>query len=143
MVRAREGDTVRVHYTGTLSDGSIFDSSHGREPLEFTLGAGRVIAGFEEAVNGMAPGEERKVTVPAAQAYGSRRDELVFEVPRAQFPDDLQPAVGLEVQLTQGGQRAVARIAEVTEETVTLDANHPLAGRDLTFDLELVGIAES
>lgn len=140
MATAREGDTVRVHYTGSLSDGSVFDSSRGRDPLEFTLGEGRVIAGFDDAVSGMAQGEERQVIIPAEQAYGSRRDELVFAVPKEQFPDEMEPAVGLEVQLTQGGQRAVARIAEVTEESVTLDANHPLAGRDLTFDLELVEV---
>lgn len=140
MDKAQAGDTVRVHYTGSLEDGSVFDSSRGRDPLEFTLGEGRVIAGFDEAVTGMAPGEERTVTVPADHAYGDRRDELVFAVPRGQFPDGMEPAVGLEVQLSQGGQRAVARIAEVSDETVTLDANHPLAGKDLTFDLELVEI---
>ena len=143
MKSASEGDTVRVHYTGTLSDGSVFDSSRGREPLEFTLGEGRVISGFDDAVTGMSPGEERQVTIPADQAYGGRRDELVFDVPRTQFPEGMEPAVGLEVQLTQGGQRAVARIAEVTEASVTLDANHPLAGRDLTFELELVEIDRS
>ena len=140
MERANEGDTVRVHYTGSLSDGSVFDSSRGREPLEFTLGEGRVISGFDEAVTGMSPGQERQVTIPADQAYGGRRDDLVFAVPRTQFPEGMEPAVGLEVQLTQGGQRAVARIAEVSDESVTLDANHPLAGKDLTFDLELVEI---
>lgn len=140
MDRAQAGDTVRVHYTGSLDDGSVFDSSRGRDPLEFTLGEGRVIAGFDEAVTGMSPGEERTVTVPADHAYGGRREELVFAVPRGQFPDEMEPAVGLEVQLSQGGQRAVARIAEVSDETVTLDANHPLAGKDLTFDLELVEI---
>lgn len=141
MEQAHEGDTVRVHYTGSLADGSIFDSSRGRDPLEFTLGEGRVISGFDEAVAGMGPGEERQVTIPADQAYGSRQDELVFEVPREQFPDEIQPAVGLEVQVSQGGQVAVARIADLSDETVVLDANHPLAGKDLTFDLELVEIS--
>jgi peptidylprolyl isomerase len=141
MARAREGNTVRVHYTGSLADGSVFDSSRGKDPLEFTLGAGRVIAGFDDAVTGMEPGEERQVIIPAEQAYGSRRDELVFAVPREQFPTELRPEVGLQVQLTQGGQRAVARVAELSDESVTLDANHPLAGQDLTFDLELVEIS--
>lgn len=141
MEQARDGDTVRVHYTGSLADGSIFDSSRGRDPLEFTLGAGRVIAGFDEAVTGMKPGDERQVTIPPDQAYGEHRDELVFEIPRAQFPPDMPPEVGLEVQLSRGGQRAKVRIAEVTEEIVRLDANHPLAGKALIFDLELVAIS--
>lgn len=140
MGQAREGDTVHVHYTGTLSDGSVFDSSRGREPLEFTLGGGQVIAGFDEAVTGMSPGEEREVTIPADQAYGDRREEMVLRVPRAQFPGEPEPEVGMQVQLSQGGQRIVARIAEVSDDSVTLDANHPLAGQDLTFALELVRI---
>ncbi len=140
MERASTGDTVRVHYTGTLADGSVFDSSRGREPLEFTLGEGRVIAGFDSAGSGMSPGEERQVIIPAEEAYGSHRPELVFTVPRDQFPDGMEPAVGLEVQLTQGGQQAIARISEVADGSVTLDANHPLAGRELTFDLQLVEI---
>jgi peptidylprolyl isomerase len=140
MPHAQSGDTVRVHYTGTLADGSVFDSSRGRDPLEFTLGEGRVIAGFDDAIAGMAPGEERQVIIPADQAYGSRRDELVISVSRDQFPAGMEPAVGMEVELTQGGQRAVARITEMADEEVTIDANHPLAGRDLTFDLELVEI---
>ena len=141
MEQAHQGDTVRVHYTGSLDDGSIFDSSRGRDPLEFTLGEGRVIAGFDEAVAGMAPGDERQVTIPAERAYGSRQDELVIEVPREQFPDDLQPAVGLQVQLSRDGQVAVARVAEVADDKVVLDANHPLAGKDLIFELELVEIS--
>ena len=140
MAQASTGDTVRVHYTGTLSDGSVFDSSRGRDPLEFTLGEGRVIAGFDDAVSGMEPGEERQVIIPAAEAYGEHRSELVFPVPRSQFPEGMEPEAGLEVQITQGDQRAVARITEVADETVTLDANHPLAGKELTFDLQLVEI---
>ena len=140
MERASTGDTVRVHYTGTLADGSVFDSSRGREPLEFTLGEGRVISGFDSAITGMSAGEERQVIIPAEEAYGDHRPELVFTVPRDQFPDGMEPQVGLEVQLTQGGQRAIARISEVADGSVTLDANHPLAGRELTFDLQLVEI---
>ena len=140
MERASAGDTVRVHYTGTLADGSVFDSSRGREPLEFTLGEGRVIAGFDAAVSGMTPGEERQVIIAATEAYGEHRPELVFTVPRDQFPEGMEPQIGLEVQLTQGDQRAIARISEIAADSVTLDANHPLAGRDLTFDLQLVAI---
>jgi peptidylprolyl isomerase len=140
MTEAREGDTVRVHYTGTLANGSVFDSSRGREPLEFTLGEGRVIAGFDEAVTGMTPGEERQVTIPADEAYGSHREELVITISRDQFPEGMEPAVGLQLQLGQGGQRLVARITSVAADAVTLDANHPLAGEDLTFDLELIEI---
>lgn len=141
MDRASAGDTVRVHYTGTLADGSVFDSSRGREPLEFTLGEGRVIAGFDAAVSGMTPGEERQVIIGAAEAYGEHRPDLVFTVPRDQFPDGMEPQIGLEVQLSQGDQRAIARVAEVATAAVTLDANHPLAGRELTFDLQLAEIA--
>ena len=140
MAQARAGDTVRVHYTGTLSDGSVFDSSRGRDPLEFTLGEGRVISGFDDAVSGMEPGEERQVIIPAGEGYGEHRSELVFPVPRSELPEGMEPAPGLEVQISQGDQRAVARITEVADDTVTLDANHPLAGQELTFDLQLVEI---
>lgn len=140
MERASAGDTVRVHYTGTLADGSVFDSSRGRDPLEFKLGEGGVIAGFDAAVTGMTTGEERQVIIAANEAYGEHRPDLVFNVPRDQFPEGMEPQIGLEVQLSQGDQRAIARISEVGAETVTLDANHPLAGRDLTFDLQLVEI---
>ena len=137
MEQARDGDTVRVHYTGRLDDGTVFDSSHGREPLEFTVGAGQVIPGFEEAVSGMSPGEEKTVTIPANEAYGSRREEMVVRVPRERFPDHIQPQPGQQLQMVQGDQVAVVKVLEATGEEVTLDANHPLAGQDLTFDLRL------
>jgi peptidylprolyl isomerase len=140
MAQAKAGDTVKVHYTGRLDDGSVFDSSQGRAPLEFTVGGGQVIPGFDEAISGMSPGEEKTVTIPAGQAYGPRRDELMLVVPRDQFPDDIEPQVGQQLQMTQGNQVAVVTITGMAEENVTLDANHPLAGQDLTFDLELVGI---
>ena len=140
MAQARSGDTVRVHYTGRLDDERVFDSSDGREPLEFTLGEGRVIAGFEKAVEGMEVGEERTVTIPAAEAYGEHRTQMVATVPREQFPPHIEPKVGQQLQMTHDGHNLPVRVTDVTGETVTLDANHPLAGENLTFDLELVEI---
>jgi peptidylprolyl isomerase len=140
MEAAKPGDRVRVHYTGTLGDGSTFDSSAGREPLEFTVGSGQVIPGFESAVSGMRPGDERTITIPAAEAYGAHRDELVIEVERARLPNDLDPAVGQQLQLSQEGQSFMVRVTGVNAEHITLDANHPLAGEDLTFQLQLVEI---
>lgn len=137
----KNGDTVLVHYTGTLNDGTEFDSSRDREPLEFTLGEGMLIPGFEKAVLGMTKvGDNVKVTIPAADAYGDRIDELVISVPRDQVPPHIEPEVGLMLQLmTDDGEMEVG-ITEVTDEAVTLDANHPLAGQDLTFEIELVEI---
>ncbi|HEU4563145.1 MAG TPA: peptidylprolyl isomerase [Gemmatimonadaceae bacterium] len=140
MKEAKAGDTVRVHYTGTLSDGSIFDSSRGRAPLEFTIGSGQVIAGFDEAVAGMHVGDDKKVTIAAEDAYGPRRSDLMLRVDRAQFPEHLAPAVGQQLQLSQENELFVVTVREVTDDSVLLDANHPLAGEDLTFDLELVEI---
>jgi FKBP-type peptidyl-prolyl cis-trans isomerase 2 len=141
MEQARTGDTVRIHYTGKLGDGEVFDSSRDREPLEFTLGGGQVIAGFDAAVTGMQPGDEKTVTIPAEEAYGPRRDEMVGEVPRAQFPPNIEPQVGQQLQMQQNGQSFVVTVAGVSDDVVRLDANHPLAGKDLTFELELVEIA--
>lgn len=140
MEFAKSGDTVRVHYTGTLDDGSIFDSSDGRDPLEFTLGSGQVIPGFDEAVSGMKPGEERRVTIAAPEAYGDRKDDLLITVERAQLPPDIAPEVGQQLQLSQEGRSFVVTVADVNPESITLDANHPLAGEDLTFNLHLVSI---
>lgn len=137
---AKAGDTVRVHYTGTLGDGSVFDSSEGRDPLEFTVGSGQVIPGFDQAVSGMSPGDERRVTIPADEAYGSRKDDLVIVVDRAQLPPDIDPAVGQQLQLSQEGRAFVVTVTDVAPDSITLDANHPLAGEDLTFELQLVGI---
>jgi peptidylprolyl isomerase len=140
-MKAKQGDTVQVHYTGTLDDGRVFDSSEGRNPLEFTLGSGQVIKGFDAAVDGMSPGDSRRVTIPAHEAYGARRDDLVAVVDRDQFPDDLQPEVGQQLQVSQDGQTYVVIVTDVNAENVTLDANHPLAGQDLTFELQLVSMS--
>lgn len=135
---ATHGDTVRVHYTGTLEDGTKFDSSEGREPLEFTLGQGQVIPGFDAGVAGMEPGETKTVKVPADEAYGPRREEMMLQVSPDQFPEDMNPTVGQQLQLQQpDGESVVVRVAEIADDGVTLDANHPLAGEDLTFELTL------
>ena len=140
MAEAKPGDTVRVHYTGTLDSGEVFDSSEGREPLQFTLGAGQVIPGFDEAVEGMQPGDEKRVTIPSGEAYGPRRGELTLVVDRGQFPPDIDPQVGQQLQMSSGEQVFVVTVVDVSDAGVTLDANHPLAGQDLTFDLSLVEI---
>ena len=134
------GDTVRVHYTGTLDDGQQFDSSRGLDPLTFTLGDGSVIQGFDDAVTGMSVGDEKRVTIPAAEAYGPRRDELTLRLPRTDLPTDLELEEGSQLRMEQGEQSIVVTVREMDEESVTLDANHPLAGESLTFDLELVEI---
>lgn len=141
MQSAKAGDIVRVHYKGLLDDGSVFDSSEGRDPLEFTLGAGQVIPGFEQAVAGMTPGDERRITIPPDEAYGARRDDLVLVVDRSEMPADVEPAPGQQLQLSQEGQSFIVTITDASSENVTLDANHPLAGQQLTFDLQLVDIA--
>ncbi|MEX2581735.1 MAG: peptidylprolyl isomerase [Gemmatimonadota bacterium] len=140
MSQAKQGNTVQIHYTGRLSDGTVFDSSEGRDPLEFTIGEGQVIPGFERAVEGMAEGEQQTVTIPPPDAYGEPKPDLVFAVPRAQFPPEIDPEIGQRLQMQQGEQVAVVVVRDVAEEAVTLDANHPLAGEDLTFEVELVGI---
>ena len=137
-----EGDMVSVHYTGKLDDGTVFDSSVGGEPLQFTVGAGQVIPGFEQAVIGMKLGESVTVTIPAAEAYGPHREDLVIVVDRSELPADIDPQVGGQIVggLAGGGQMTVV-IIEVTDSSVTVDANHRLAGKDLTFDIELVDIS--
>ena len=138
---ARDGDIVDVHYTGTLEDGSEFDSSEGKDPLQFTVGAGQMIAGFENAVYGMKVGETKTVTIPSAEAYGPHDENLVMEINRDELPEDIEPTVGLQIGVTyEGGQQGSATVTEVTETTVTLDANHFLAGKDLIFELKLVKI---
>ena len=141
MTEAKLGDTVRVHYTGKLEDGTVFDSSLDRDPVEFTLGAGQVIPGFEQAVVGMSPGESKTVEVPADQAYGPYREELVQEIDRELVPEDLKLEVGQQLALRLSPGRSIrVTVTKLTESKVTLEANHPLAGKDLTFDLQLVEI---
>lgn len=141
MTQAQHGDTVKIHYTGTLDDGTVFDSSEGHDPLEFTLGSGQVIVGFEEAVTGMGSGEKKQVTIPADKAYGQRNEEMVIQAPRDQVPPDIKPEVGQQLQMGgPDGETVIVRVVEITDEHVTLDANPPLAGKDLTFDIELVAI---
>lgn len=141
MQQATRGDTVHVHYRGTLDDGSEFDSSAGGDPIVFTLGAGEVIPGFEEAIEGMAAGEKKTTHINAQNAYGDRREELVFQVARDQMPEggDIEVGDMLRVGFPDGSSAAV-QVAAVEGATVTLDANHPLAGKNLTFELELVAI---
>ena len=140
---AKAGDTVQVHYKGTLADNSVFDSSEGRDPLEFTIGSEQVIPGFETAVNGMKKGDKKTVTIQSSDAYGEHRAELVVNLEREKLPEDLEPEVGRQLQLSgPEGQTAIMTIVDFNEATITLDANHPLAGKDLTFEIELVGIGE-
>ena len=141
MATATNGDTVHVHYTGKLDDGTVFDSSDGRDPLAFTVGSGQVVPGFEEAVAGMQVGDSKTVRIAPGDAYGERRDDLVLDVPTDQLPDGLEPEVGMELGLRgQDGQTMPVRVAAVGSDAITLDANHPLAGKTLTFDVELVSI---
>lgn len=141
MERAKNGDTVSVHYTGKLRDGTVFDSSTQREPLKFTLGERQVITGFEQAVEGMTAGEKKTVQIPADEAYGPHHDELVFQVERENLPNEIDPEVGQRLAFQRpDGQTVPLTVTDVTGSAVTLDANHPLAGRELTFDLELVEI---
>jgi len=141
MTEARNGDTVRVHYTGTLKDGKVFDTSTNREPLEFTLGEGRIIPGFEQAVIGMSPGETKTAEVPSGEAYGPRHDELTVVMDRTELPSDLEPRIGMQLQGNRhDGTSIVVTVTGISESDVTLDANHPLAGEDLTFDIQLVEI---
>lgn len=137
---AIKGDLVRVHYQGTLSDGTVFDSSEGREPLEFTLGEGMVIPGFDAAVTGLEVGGSVTRTIPAMDAYGPAREEMVIKIPKDQFPEDMPLEVGQELQLQGPEGYLVAQIVAIEEDGIVLDANHPLAGEDLTFAITLESI---
>lgn len=142
MAQAKQGDTVKVHYTGKLDDGRVFDSSENRDPLEFTIGTGQVIAGFEEGVVGMEAGDNKTVNIPADKAYGEHHKEMTVQVDRSNLPEGMEPEVGDQLQV-QGpdGMPVVVTVSELTESTITLDANHPLAGKDLTFEIQLVEVA--
>lgn len=141
MQQVKNGDTVKVHYHGTLADGTTFDSSEGREPLEFEVGSGSVIAGFDSGVTGMTVGEKKTINIAVDEAYGQKQEDLFMEFPLDRFPSDMEPEVGMQLNMSNGAdQNFPVIIKEVREDTVVLDANHPLAGEDLTFDLELVEI---
>jgi len=141
MSQAKTGDNVKIHYTGTLDDGSQFDSSEGREPLAFTLGSGQVIPGFDDAVSGMAVGEKKTVRLEATQAYGERHEEMVQQVPKSALPADMEVELGMPLQAHgPDGQVMNLVVTGLSEESIQVDGNHPLAGKALTFAIELVSI---
>ena len=141
MSTIKSGDTVRIHYTGTLTTGETFDSSDGRDPLEFVVGSGQIIPGLDVAIPGMAVGDKKTVDVPCAQAYGETNPDARQSVPRSEIPDNIPLDLGTQLQMqTPQGQVMHVTVAEVTETEVTLDANHALAGKDLIFAIEMVGI---
>ncbi len=141
MAQVKSGDKIKVHYHGKLTNGETFDSSTGREPLEFEVGSGMVIPGFDEGVTGMTVGEKKTVSIPFAEAYGPKNPEMVIEMPKDRFPEDMPVEVGMPLMMSdQQGQQFQVTIVDIKEEAVMLDANHPLAGQDLIFDLELVEI---
>lgn len=142
MQQVKKGDTVKIHYHGKLTDGTTFDSSEGRDPLEFEVGSGQVIPGFDQGVTGMAVGEKKTIHIPADEAYGQKQEDMIMEFPKDRFPEDMTPEVGMQLNMSNGqGQNFPVVIVEVRESVVVLDANHPLAGEDLIFDLELVDIS--
>lgn len=142
-MNAKKGDTVKVHYKGTLTDGTEFDSSVGKDPLEFEVGAGMMIKGFDNAVNGMEVGEKVSVSIVAEEAYGERNEELIYKIPAEQIPESLDPKVGQTLSMQHpDGQSIPVQVVEVTKEFIGIDANHQLAGKELVFEIELVEIAE-
>lgn len=141
MAQAQNGDTVRIHYTGRLEDGTVFDSSEDRDPLEFTIGEEQVIPGFEEAVEGMQEGESKTAEIPSEAAYGEHRDDLVVSVPRDRLPEGMDPDVGERLQMqSPDGHTFNATVVDTDASSLEMDANHPLAGKDLTFEIELVKV---
>ncbi|MEQ8195350.1 MAG: peptidylprolyl isomerase [Rhodospirillales bacterium] len=141
MSQAKPGDTVRFHYTGTLTDGSVFSSSAGQDPLTVTLGEGAILPDLDAALTGMTAGDNATVEIEAAKAYGGHETDLVYEVPRDKFPPELQLQPGMQLEAaTPDGQSLAITVVELSDETVTVDQNHPLAGKDLTFAVELVEI---
>lgn len=142
MAQVKEGDTVLVHYTGILDDGTVFDSSRNREPLRFTIGSGQIISGFEEALIGMSTGESKKVKILAENAYGLPRQDMIAVIEKKELPSHVTPQIGQRMEITQpDGQAFSVEVVSMTETTITLDANHPLAGKDLNFDITLVEVA--
>ena len=143
MTQVKENNTVKVHYTGKLADGQVFDTSEGKEPLAFTLGEGRLIPGFEKGLIDMKLNEKKTINLTKDEAYGDPREDLIIEVPKTELPQEMTPEVGMGlVSRTPEGQEMNLMVVEVREETVVLDGNHPLAGKDLIFDLEVVEISE-
>ncbi len=141
MTQAKVGDTVKIHYTGTLEDGTQFDSSAGRDPLEFSLGSGQVIPGFDKAVQGMDVGEKKSVVIPCEDAYGERLEEMIHDVPRSALPEGLEPTEGMALQAqSPDGQVVNLTVVGLAETSISVDGNHPLAGKSLNFDIELVEI---
>lgn len=141
MSKAQANDTVKVHYTGKLTSGEVFDSSLNRDPLQFTVGEGQMIKGFDEAVNGMEINEKKTVTIISDEAYGPVREDLIQDIPKTQLPDDLKPEIGQTLVATgPEGQQTQVLVADVSDEAIKIDANHPLAGKDLVFEIELVEI---
>lgn len=141
MQQAQNGDKVKVHYHGKLRSGETFDSSQGRDPLEFELGSGQVIKGFDEGIKGMQVGDKKTIEIAVVDAYGEKQQEMIIEFPKDQFPPDMNPEAGMQLMMSNGsGQQFPVTIVDVKEESVVLDANHPLAGQELIFDLELVEI---
>ncbi len=142
MAKVKNGDLVKVHYTGKLEDGTVFDTSDENKPLEFTIGEGKVIAGFEAAVIGMEPGESKTVQITAEQAYGPHQEKMVIVVDRKNVPDNIDPKIDQVLQIRNNdGTTFNVRVTDVSEKSLTLDANHPLAGKDLTFDILIAEIA--
>ena len=141
MQEAKKGDKVKVHYHGKLTNGETFDSSSGREPLEFEIGSGSVIKGFDEGVSGMKVGEKKTINIPVDEAYGERSEDMLIEFPKDRFPKDMEIKEGMQLMMSNGtGQNIPVIVTEVNDDAVILDANHPLAGEDLIFDIELVEI---
>ncbi|MFT3675363.1 MAG: peptidylprolyl isomerase [Chitinophagaceae bacterium] len=141
MQKVKSGDKVKVHYHGRLTSGETFDKSEGRAPLEFEVGSGMVIKGFDDGVTGMAVGEKKTINIPFLEAYGPRNPEMVIDMPKDRFPQDMELEIGMPLVMTDGqGQQFQVTIVEIKDDVVVLDANHPLAGKDLVFDLELVEI---
>jgi FKBP-type peptidyl-prolyl cis-trans isomerase 2 len=142
MQAAKSGDTVKVHYHGRLTTGETFDSSEGREPLEFTIGSGMVIKGFDDGVTGMNTGEKRTINIPVEEAYGPVNPEMIFDFPKSNLPPEMEVEIGMQLMMHNGsGQQIPVVVREVKEENIIIDANHPLAGQELVFDLELVSVA--
>lgn len=139
--KVKKGDTIKIHYTGQFDDGEVFDSSQGREPLQFKVGTGEIIKGLEKAVLGMQPGEKKNVTVNPEEGYGNHDKKLLMEMPKVRIPEDISPEKGMPLQLVnKQGQATPVIVTEILDKSVRLDANHPLAGKELSFDLELVEI---